>query len=793
MDVVAAPPAGSWSDPAVSPRERASALLAAMTLEEKIAQLRGIWLDAQSDEGDVAPYQSESSAEVDLDAALRDGIGQITRPLGTRPVPAAEGARALAALQRRVIDVNRFGIPAVAHEECLAGYTALGATCYPVPLAWGATFDSELIEEMAERIGRSMAAVGIQQGLAPILDVVVDPRWGRTEECIGEDPYLVGRIGTSYVRGLQSAGVMATLKHFIGYSASRGARNLGPVSIGQREFRDVLAAPFEMAIAEAGVKSVMNSYSAIDGVPSAADETLLTGLLRDEWGFDGTVVADYFAISFLALLHRTAGSFEDAAVQALTAGIDVELPNPKAYEQPLVDAVRSGRIDEALVDRAALRVLTQKAELGLLDPEWTPEAFAADADAIDLDPPQDRALARRIAERSVVLLRNDGILPLARPARVALIGPTIDDAHALLGCYAFPNHVGVLHQGSELGVGIATVAEAIAAELPDSRVTTARGCGVADDDVSGIPAAVEAATSADVAIVVVGDRSGLFGRGTSGEGCDAESLRLPGRQRELLEAVLDSGVPTVVVVLSGRPYHLGTAPTRAAAIVQAFLPGEEGASAIAGVLSGRVNPAGRLPVSVPSTDGAQPMTYLAPPLGRRNDVSVLDPTAAYPFGSGLAYTSFAWSELELVGDAALDTAGSARCAMTVENSGERSGFETVFLFAHLPSSSVVQPLRRLIGWAQLELAPGERARIEFEIPADVLSFTGKTGERIVEPGRVELHLGRTSEDIASVLPLSLTGFERRLGVERRRHVSVTVRRHGPDRDSDVSSRKEEHQ
>src|SRR6187402_1610015 len=297
-----------------------------MTLEEKLAQLVGVWVGASATGDEVAPHQHEMSDEIDLDAILTQGLGQLTRPFGTAPVDPALGALSLARTQERVAGSNRFGIPAVAHEECLAGFAAWQATAYPVPLSWGATFNPGLVQRMAERIGADMRSVGVHQGLAPVLDVVRDARWGRVEETIGEDPYLVGTIATAYIQGVESAGVIATLKHFVGYSASKGGRNLAPVSVGPRELADVLLPPFEMAIRESGVRSVMNSYTDIDGVPTAADSRLLTELLRDIWGFEGTVVADYFSVGFLAALHGVVaeGDWGAAAALALTAGIDVE-------------------------------------------------------------------------------------------------------------------------------------------------------------------------------------------------------------------------------------------------------------------------------------------------------------------------------------------------------------------------------------------------------------------------------------------------------------------------------------
>jgi beta-xylosidase len=781
-----------WQDPTVPGADRVAALIDAMTLREKLGQLYGTWMGAKTVDGnEVAPHQNEMGEDVSLGELLQYGLGQLTRSFGTVPLDPATGAAQLARSQREVIEANRFGIPALAHEECLAGFTTWKATAYPVPLSWGATFNTELIRELGERIGASMRSVGVHQGLAPVLDVTRDPRWGRTEETIGEDPYLVGSVATAYIQGMESAGIVATLKHFVGYSASKAGRNLAPVSMGPRELADVMLPPFEMAIRESGVRSVMHSYADVDGIPAVANEQLLTGLLRDTWGFDGTVVADYFGIGFLKLLHGLAGTWGEAAALALHAGVDVELPGVKTYAEPLMAEVEAGRIAESFVDRALERVLRQKLELGLLDADWDPVPTAlrgADlADpasiegSVDLDTAADRALARQIAEQAVVLVRNDGILPLAGTRSIAVIGPASDDPMVMLGCYSFPSHVGIHHPDLPIGIDIPTVAEAIRLEFPGSTLTVAQGCTIDGESRDGLDDAVESSRRADVAIVVLGDRAGLFGRGTSGEGCDAESLQLPGLQAELLEQVLDTGTPVVVVVVSGRPYALGTAPARAAAIVQTFFPGEEGGVAIARVLAGSVEPSGRLPVSIPVRPGSQPSTYLGGPLAQRSGVSNIDPTAAFAFGHGLAYTSFEWSELRVDGlpadatsVATAGTDGSVTVGLTIRNSGSRRGKETVQLYLHDPVASVTRPVIRLVGYAQATLAPGEAAHVSFDVPADLASFTGVDGRRIVEPGDLELRLSASAADARLVANIRLTGAVRIVDHTRALHCGVAV-------------------
>ncbi|KAB1988741.1 beta-xylosidase/alpha-l-arabinosidase [Streptomyces triticiradicis] len=761
-----------WRDPALPAAARVDDLLSRMTLEEKTAQLYGVWVGADTDGGGVAPLQSEMASDYDWDELITRGLGQLTRSFGTAPVDPALGAQALARAQRRIAEAGRFGIPAIAHEECLAGFTAWQATAYPVPLAWGAAFDPELVEELGRRIGDDLRSVGVHQGLAPVLDVVRDLRWGRVEETIGEDPYLVATVATAYVRGLESAGVVATLKHFAGYAASAGARNLAPVRAGGRELSDITLPPFEMALREGGARSVMAAYNDIDGVPASADPYLLTELLRDAWGFTGTVVSDYFGVGFLQSLHRVAGSEAEAAHRALEAGIDVELPTLKCYGEPLVAAVRAGTVPESLIDRAARRVLLQKCELGLLDEDWRPETGRP----VDLDSAGNRALARRLAEESVVLLDNaDGVLPLAPDTRIAVVGPRADDPLAMLGCYSFPSHVLTHHPEVPTGVDIPTVLDALRAELPDAKVTFSEGCGVSEPDRSGFEEAVARAAEADVCVAVLGDRAGLFGRGTSGEGCDVADLGLPGVQGELLDALVATGVPVVLVLLTGRPYALGRWADRLGGVVQAFFPGEEGGPAVAGVLSGRVGPSGRLPVSVPREAGGQPWTYLQPPLGLQNEVSNLDPTPLYPFGHGRSYTSFAWESAELP-EAEIGTDGSYDVSVTVRNTGGRAGAEVVQLYLHDPVASVTRPDVRLIGYRRLGLAPGEAGRVTFRFHADLAAFTDRTGTRIVEPGALELRLAASSADVRHTARLNLTGPVRRPGTDRHLRCESEVER-----------------
>ncbi|QEP05939.1 glycoside hydrolase family 3 N-terminal domain-containing protein [Glutamicibacter sp. ZJUTW] len=761
----------AWHDTALPAEQRVAALMDEMTLEEKAAQLGSFWIRpaeaSQDGEGNVAPMANTFGAGPDFEDAIKDGLGHITRAFGTIPLAPAEGRERLVELQEQVIAANRLGIPAIAHEECLTGFTTLGATCYPASIAWGATFNPELIGGMARRIGADMRKMGVHQGLSPVLDVARDYRWGRVEETMGEDPHLVGELAVAYVRGLQDSGVHATLKHFAGYAASQAGRNHAPVSMGPRALEDIVFPPFERAVREAGVKSVMNSYADVDGEAPAGSHRLLTEVLRGRWGFKGTVVADYWSVSFLHSMHEVAPDEDAAGRLSLEAGMDVELPETTAFAN-LAQAVRAGALEQEVLDTAVRRVLAQKLEMGLLDPGWNPRK-AWLGDDVELDSADNRAHARKMAEESIILLRNEQILPLENPARLAVIGPSASQPRTHLGCYSFTNHVySRFAEQQDYGVPMASILEALqqAPALAGSQIEYARGVDFTDLDDSGIAQAAEAARNAEVAVVTVGDLAGLFGRGTSGEGCDVVDLRLPGRQGDLVEAVLATGTPTVLVLVTGRPYSLGQFADRTAAIIQCFMPGVEGGPALASVLTGEVNPSGKLPVQIPDHIGGQPGTYLASKLAwHAEGVTNLDPRPLYPFGYGSSYTSFEISGLEL-SETAIATDGSLRISATATNTGARSGAEVVQLYLADAVSQVVRPRRWLAGFAKVQLEAGESKRVTFTLHADRTSFTGLSGKRIVEPGKFTALVGSSSEDLAAQADFQITGKVREVAEGR---------------------------
>jgi beta-xylosidase len=764
----------TWRDPGASIDDRVKDLMSKMTTTEKVAQLYGIWLTVSEATGEVMPYQVDLEAGgIAWDDLLARGVGQLTRYYGTAPLDPAAGARSLAQTQLEIMRTSRLGIPAVVHEECLTGVATWKAPIFPSPLCWGATFDPELVEQVGAHIGQLMSRLGVHQGLAPVLDVVRDLRWGRTEETIGEDPYLVGTIGSAYVRGLQSAGVVATLKHFAGHSASRAARNLAPVSIGPRELSDVLLPPFEMAL-RSGARSVMNSYTDLDGVPVAADEALLTDRLRGAYGFTGTVVSDYNAIIYLKDLHAVAGSQAEAAELALTAGIDVELPMAACYGEPLLEAIGSGRVEDTFVDRALERVLKQKCELGLLDADWSPEPPLLAEQGPALDDERSRALAREVAQRSVVLLCNDGTLPLPPTVRLALVGPRADVEGAMLGDYSFPMHVGKKFPDVPTGVEVPTLRQVLETDQAAYRFSYALGCPVVGGEDEAIAEAARVAEAADVCVAVLGDEAGMFGRGTSGEGCDAVDLRLPGRQEELLEALISTGTPVVLVLLAGRPYDISRQTDRLAAAMCAFFPGEEGAVAISDILSGRVNPSGRLPISFPSPGGSQPGTYLGAPLAQASRVSSVDPTPLFAFGHGLSYAPATWLAVGDHSDGRWPTDATCKVVVALRNENDVPTTEVVQVYLHDPVAEVARPTRQLIGACRAHLGPGATRTVIFTFHADLTSYTGRAGYRQVDSGEVHLLVGRSSTNIKATLRFDLVGPRREVGFDRVLHPTVEV-------------------
>ena len=522
------------------------------------------------------------------------------------PAGAAEAGNAI---QRFLVAETRLGIPAILHEEALHGLLARDAVSFQQSIGAGAAFDPELVEAIAATIRRRMLAIGGRLALAPVLDVTRDPRWGRVEETYGEDPYLATVLGVAYTRGMQgddiSDGVVATGKHLVGHGLAEGGLNQAPAHVGPRELRDEQLLPFEAAVRLAGMACMMPAYCDVDGLPCHASSELLTTILRDEWGFDGIVASDYTAVQMLVGQHRLTGDLGTAAGMALRAGLDSELPATAGYGAPLQAAVDDGRVDPALVDLAVERILRLKFRLGLFERPYVDPPSVAELDQMDAE---ERSLAADLVRRSIVLLQNDGVLPLAGDGgRIAVIGPIADSARDLMGDYAHMPHIETLaelrHRANPFGFPSSdviqptdevgswpTILDALRDRFGASRITHARGTGLRDGTDEAIAEAVALARDAEVAIVVLGERSGLTDDATTGEARDRRDLGLLGRQQELLEAVVATGTPTVLVVVSGRPLALEWAAAHCAAILVAWVPGRGRARGDRGGPRGRRRP-----------------------------------------------------------------------------------------------------------------------------------------------------------------------------------------------------------
>jgi beta-glucosidase len=737
-----------------------------MTLEEKVAQMMCLWSAKRQITDARGRFDPARAPEW-----FRVGIGRIERPSD------GHGARAQAeftnAIQRWVKDNTRLGIPVIFHEEALHGLQGQEATSFPQAIALASTWSPDLVERVFTVVAREVRARGAHQVLAPVVDVARDPRWGRFEETFGEDPYLVARMGLAAVRGFQGGGrtipaqrVIATLKHMTGHGQPESGTNTGPASLGERTLRDVFFYPFELAVKQGHARSVMPSYNEVDGIPSHANRWMLRDVLRGEWGFDGTIVSDWQAISQLAGRHRVAANAADAARQALAATVDVELPDVETYHT-LVGQVKLKKVLEAAINASVGRLLREKFELGLFE---NPYVDAGRAEEIS-GAATSRTLALEAARQAIVLLQNrGGLLPLqaARARRVAVIGPHA--AEVMLGGYSgVPRHSVSILEGirRRLGAG-ATVTHAEGVRITEDSVftrgpqplvggTRSQARWSADRVVLADPAenrrriakAVALARESDVAIVVVGDNEQTareaYAESHLGDRAD---LRLVGQQEELVRAVLDTGKPTVLVLINGRPPAIPELAERAPAILEGWYLGQEGGTAVAEVLFGDVNPSGKLPVSFPRSVGQLPIFYNRKPTARRG--YLFDSTRPlFPFGHGLSYTTFSCST-PTISPAQVTPDGRAKASVEVTNTGTREGDEVVQLYTRAEVSRATRPVMELKAFRRITLKPGERRTVTFELGPEQLSYHGPDMKRVVEPGRFQVMIGGSSAEVKSV-------------------------------------------
>lgn len=747
-----------YRDPRLRIDDRVTDLLARMTLEEKVDQM------CQKD---------ISALEVEDGRVTAASLAKVLegRSCGTTAClpgyPPNDIAIRIKAAQDYLRTETRLEIPVIPIAECIHGVQSRGATIFPQALAMGATWNPELLQEVSSATAQEASAIGVAQCLSPLFDLARDPRYGRVEECYGECPTLVSRMGVAFVTGAQGKDVwqkglapdklMCTAKHFAGYSVPAAGLNCAPASLGQREMRSLHLVPFEAAVRQAGICCVMPSYNEVDGLPSHANYWLLTDLLRGEWGFRGYVFSDYGAIHMLYDYHHVAADASEAAIQALRAGVDLDAPSATSYKH-LVKLVRDGEVPEKVIDLAVERILRMKFLAGLFD-DRRPINPASLNERIHT--PDHVALARRAAEESVILLKNDaGLLPLdpRKINSIAVIGPNADRVQ--FGDYAAT-------KDNAYGV---TVLAALRDALGDrAKVNYAEGCGLFNPSRDGFDKAVKAAENSDLAVVVIGDTSDMNGDlslgdesynrlAIVGEGFDTTDLRPPGVQEDLVRAVHAVGKPVIVVMIHGRPCSSPWMKANVPAILSAFYPGEQGGRAVADTLLGRLNPSGRLPVSVPQSAGHIPTTYDYKPTGRGvynqrgtstqpgRDYVFTSPDPLYPFGFGLTYTTFEYRDLSIEAKSVAPT-GIVRLSFVVANTGPRQGKEVAQVYIRDEVSSTTTPTMRLFRFRKILLEPGGSGKLDFEIPVSELALWNADMRRVVEPGKFLVLVGASAEDI----------------------------------------------
>jgi beta-glucosidase len=758
------------------PTPTIKSLLVQMSLKEKLAQLGSCWMHEIQGNLDFSPAKAKK--------LLQHGIGQITRTAGDSVLEPVAVARFNNAIQRFLVNETRLGIPAIVHEECCCGYMGLGGTMFPQMIGLSSTFQPELAAQMTTEIRKQLRGVGAHQGLAPVLDVAHDSRWGRCEETFGEDPLLVSQFGMAYVHGLQGEtlknGIMATGKHFIGHSASQSGQNCAPACISIHDLWDIYLVPFQACIREAAIASIMNAYPELNGEVVAASRHILTDTLRSSLGFDGLVVSDYDAIPMIYTYHRAASTPEEAAALALRAGIDVELPSRNYYNDPLRAALETGKISLEFVDFAVERILRKKIELGLFENPFVDEGRVAEL----FETVSQRTLALEIARKSMVLLKNNGALPLKHFSSLAVIGPNADDGRSFLGDYSYAAVLDLMRFSSpaeirlkntawsnvdQFAVNPSSLLTALKTALPNTVILSARGCDNLGEDESGFGEAIQCANSAEAVILVLGDRSGLTPNCTVGETRDSADLILPGMQEKLAAAILAIGKPVIVVLVTGRPYAINSIAEKADAILLAWLPGDEGAAAIVETLLGENNPGGKLPITFPRHVGQTPIYYNHKPSAGRsnwyiNYVSV-DASPLYPFGHGLSYTTFRYSGFT-ISKSKLTAGETLVISGKITNIGGLTGDEVVQLYIQDEFASLPRPVQELKGYARLSLAPAESKKITFFLPVDQLAFYDIDLKLVIESGSFKVMLGSSSADIRHTGKFEVVG-EKKVEVKER--------------------------
>ncbi|MGD1101109.1 MAG: glycoside hydrolase family 3 N-terminal domain-containing protein [Terriglobia bacterium] len=731
--------------------ERITDLIGRMSLEEKVAQVVSIRFDVdlEDEHGNFSPQKAQK--------LLEQGMGSLSRPVYRKPP--RQAAEFLNAVQRYLLENTRLGIPVLIWDEAVHGLMAYKATSFPQAIGLASTWDPGLVNEVFTAIADEMRSRGSNHALTPVLDLARDPRWGRTDETYGEDPYLVSRMGVAAIKGLQGRGpridrhhVMATAKHFAAHGTA-GGLEMAPAIFSERELRENYLRPFQAAVTEAGVQSIMATYNEVNGIPINVNRWLLQKILRQEWGFQGLIVSDGGSVAQLYKIYHVAANNAQAARRALETGIEVELPDDECF-RTLVQQVREGSIAESTLDKAVAGVLRSKFLLGLFDDPFVDPEYAERVN----NSPEHQHLALKAAQKAIVLLKNEGdLLPLDPNSirSIAVIGPNAGMVH--LGGYSYDPGRGV------------TIVDGIRQKVGSRvKVNYAEGCRITKnaqgwkdwwirsiepgdpaEDTPLIAEAVRVARASDVALVVIGENEGTCRESAEHHLGDRDSLDLLGRQEELVRAVRGTGKPTIVLLINGRPISINSIAEQVPAILEGWYLGQETGTAVADVLFGTVNPGGKLPITFPRSVGQLPVYYNYKP-GAKRGYLFTSAEPLFPFGHGLSYTVFQYDRLR-VEPARIGIAGKARVSVQVTNAGKMAGDEVVQLYVHEQISSVPRPVKELKGFQRITLQPGETQTVQFQVTPEELSFLDEDMKRIVEPGWFEIMVGTSSAKLQTVV------------------------------------------
>ncbi len=803
-----------YKNPDLPIEERVEDLLSRMTLEEKIAQLCG-----------NLPMSFFNNGKVDrklLKEKFPNGHGRFTQFSTVGIVDPVFIAEVSNEIQHYFVEETRLGIPVAIQSENLCGYPGKGGTLYPAQINLGCTWEPELAREMASNIGEESRSVGINSAMSPVIDVSRDPRWGRTYETYGEDPYLISQFGKNYVHGMQVEKVSCIAKHFLGYAFTQGGLNTSIFRCGHRELYEDFATPFEAAMKDEDLDSVMCNYGEIDGLPVIDNPEIIGNLLRDEMGFKGICTSDGAAVMRTFNTYKIGTSYEEAGAIAKKAGTDTEIPVGGAFSK-LGDYVKSGFVSEECIDESVRRVLRIKFKCGLFENPY------CDVKAVKKEMSNDRknALSEKIAADSLVLLKNDGVLPLKKGMKLAVIGPHADSLRYPVSGYTYPAYIEMMQAGSRgedtsIG-GMADIssedrkkarssnvfaqmlnifsdeqreslgdmnsilremgARSLREVLSDRfEVSYAEGCKITSPDRSGFSEAVENAEEADAVVFACGGNCGWTGV-TGGEGIDRSTLELPGVQEELLEELVKTGKKVIVVLYGPQVFSVNYADEKAAAVLQVFMPGQYAGKVIADVLDGTANPGGKLTMSIPRSVGQIPVYYnhrFGSGYNRSVTTGLLkggyvdaDDKPLYPFGFGLSYTTFSFSSLE-TDKSEVEADGDVSVSVKVKNTGSVKGDEVVQLYTVTSNVGVTRPAQSLRGFKRVTLLPGEEKKITFSLSMRQLGYYNENMEFVVEPGDLEIRIGDSSSNQPVLGKIRITGEKKNVKDRRVYTCSVTV-------------------